>query len=152
MNVELINFDEVFDRAERVVDRTADLRESGPDIDRAFARLESEQFASEGASGRGGRWAPLTRSTEAQKRGRGQILVRTGRLRDSLTRTGHAEHVYRASESEIELGTSVPYAGRHQRGGKRLPAREVISLTPEQAARLFEPVVRRAREEVGRLR
>lgn len=151
MNIEFVNFDAVFDRVEGAVERAGDLRETGPEIDRAFARIESEQFASEGATGRGGRWAPVTRSTEAQKRGRGSILVRTGRLRESLTRSGHADHVYRVSRDELELGTSVPYAGRHQQGGKRLPQREVISLTDEQMARLFEPVVRKAQAEVERL-
>jgi phage gpG-like protein len=151
LDIEILNLDAVFDKAQGVITRTADLRETGPEIDREFADIESRQFASQGATGRGGRWVPLTRSTEAQKRGRGQILVRSGRLRDSLSRTGAPGQVYRATQDEVEIGSSVPYARKHQRGGKRLPAREVISLTDEQMRQLFEPVVRKGREEVQRL-
>ena len=156
MNVELINFDEVFDKVEGVVDRTGDLRRTGDDIDKEFAAIEAEQFASRGASGRGGVWEPLKRSTVEAKRKAGQStepLVRSGRMRDALTRANDPNRGYRPTENEIEWSFPA-YTAIHQKGGKkqRPPQREVVSLTDEQRQRLFAPVVRKAREEVQRLR
>lgn len=45
------------------------------------------------------------------------ILVKTGRLKNSLTVKGAPGNIFRATDGTGEFGTRVPYADRLQRGG-----------------------------------
>ncbi|MFB3921597.1 MAG: phage virion morphogenesis protein [Terriglobia bacterium] len=141
-----------------LADNTPALREIAGD----FREMIAEQFASEGraggtpwtarntsggadiASGRG-RTMSAKRKPQTWRRsamsappsGRGNtspLLVRTGALRDSLTRTG-AGHIEEMDEGSLILGTRVPYAMFHQLGTRRMPARPIIVLTGERAQR-----------------
>lgn len=87
-----------------------------------MGEIESEQWATEAR----GSWAPLAPSTVEQKAREGwppDILVRTGDLRDSLTDPARALEVHLV---EATYGTDVSYAGYHQDGTDRMPARQVI--------------------------
>lgn len=44
------------------------------------------------------------------------ILIRTGRLRDSVGQSYHPDHVTRIHGWTLEIGTTVPYAPYHQQG------------------------------------
>lgn len=90
-----------------------------------FYRQTLENFVLEGA-GTGGRWAPLSPAYAVWKArhfpGTG-ILVRSGALKASLTSAQAPGAVFRAGPTSLEIGTSVPYAMAHQRGGARLRRR-----------------------------
>ncbi len=96
-------------------------------LEQRFAKA----FATEGASS-GSMWAPLSAGYRAWKLraypGRG-ILVRTGRLRGSLT-SGGGGGIRVITPRRGEIGTAVPYARYHQSGTSRMPARPVIRLSP----------------------
>ena len=120
----------------RVIAGVRDLRPVWKDVADDFLEMEREQFASEGRSGSGG-WAPLSPRYAALKAqrypGRG-ILVRTGALRGSLTATG-GRHIRKLTANSLRLGTSVPYAGFHQRGTRRMLQRKVVELSEEDRRR-----------------
>lgn len=44
------------------------------------------------------------------------ILIRSGRLRDSVGQSYHPDHITRIHGWELEVGTKVPYAVFHQQG------------------------------------
>ena len=98
-----------------------------------FFKGEEQQFASGGHSGSGG-WAPLAPSTVAHKRLMGyspDILVRTGALRDALSKiTG--DTIREVDPLMLRLGTTLPYALYHQKGTSVFPARPPIQLTEQQ--------------------
>lgn len=97
-------------------------------------------------------WRPLAASTIAQKRAQGyprlnrqglvpasavqggafgpqNILERTMRLFESWTNPRHPEHVSKLEDGRVVEGTSVPYSGFHQTGGrdgKRPPKRPIV--------------------------
>lgn len=90
-----------------------------------------ERFAQQVAS-TGAAWAPLAPSTIAKK-GHSRILVETGRLGVSLTQPGHpdaiTEIVDEPGQGGFSRGTGVEYAGFHQAGTKRMPARPPVGVT-----------------------
>jgi phage gpG-like protein len=98
-----------------------------------FFKGEEQQFASGGRSGSGG-WAPLAPSTLAHKRLMGyppDILVRTGALRDALSKiTG--DTIREVDPLQLRLGTTLPYGMYHQKGTTVFPARPPIQLNERQ--------------------
>lgn len=92
------------------------------------SRFES-QVASDGSA-----WAPLVPATIARK-GHSRILVETGRLGVSLTQTGHPDAVIEIvdepGQGGFSRGTGVEYAGFHQKGTARMPARPPVGVTEE---------------------
>ena len=78
----------------------------------------------------GGRpaWAPLKVATIARK-GQSTILVQSGRLRKSVTRTSSMKQ----SENELRIGTNLEYAPVHQFGypQKRIPKRAFLLFQKE---------------------
>lgn len=131
----MAEFDRVFIRLGARFD---DLTPIWPDLRDEFWKTEKEQFRSEGSAGSSGKWKPLSKAYAARKLkqyGAKPILERTGRLMKSLTgETG--DTVYQPTKSELAIGTSVPYARHHQRGGGRLPQRKPISLSETQRRRM----------------
>lgn len=101
-----------------------------------MAEIEQERWDNEGPG-----WAGLAASTVEQKLRHGwplDILVRTGELRDSLVDPGQAAREYGRS---LVWETDVPYAGFHQEGTDRMPARPVIDLDADDRRRLEREVV-----------
>lgn len=127
---------------DRTLDRTDDATPAWDAIADSLARAERRQFDSEGGYASGG-WAPLSPRYAAWKErhypGR-PILVRTGRLRASLTERPLGVEVIRP-HSAI-LGSHVPYGLHHQRGGGRLPRRRPVEL-PESVRRQWVQIVQR---------
>lgn len=100
-------------------------------------------FDSEGGATKSGQWPPLS-SAYAKWKARHYpgrpILVRTGTLRESLTKAGHPEAIQDLSDDALSIGTSVPYAIYHQsiRPRKRLPRRAMIDLPESVKARWLQ--------------
>jgi phage gpG-like protein len=117
----------VSDRARTIIPLAAE------ELRQHFFEMEERQFESQGRTGSGG-WVALKASTIAAKVSKGQdprILHATHRLRESLTQYT-ADTVIDVSEHSIFLGTSVPYAEVHQKGGQDY----VAGLAPKEARRL----------------
>lgn len=112
---------------------------------------EVKQFNSEGAYGAGGqagyasgsKWAPLSPAYEAWKSqhypGKG-ILVRTGALRNSLTKRPFG--IDEVHPTHVQFGSGLPYGIFHQKGTSKMPARPVISL-PETLRREWVKILQR---------
>lgn len=107
-----------------------------------FYKVEKAQFGSEGSAGKSGKWQSLTspyKEIKAKKWGDQPILQASGRLYKSLTANG-ADSVYEDSNLELTLGSSLPYAGYHQKGTRKMAARPPISLNDEQITQITKPI------------
>lgn len=106
-----------------------------------FYHIEDEQFAT---GGRSNKWQALSpayaRRKDQQFPGR-LTMERTGALMDSLTVKGAPGRMLRKTETEMEIGTAIPYAEYHQRGGAKMPRRKVIDFTPADE-RAWEDIAR----------
>ena len=83
-----------------------------------FYASEALIFASEGAN-RGGRWDPNSPGYAAIKKsnwGDVPVLQLTGALVRSMTMKGSTGGVLDIQPLEMTVGTSLPYADKHQRG------------------------------------
>lgn len=116
-----------------------------------FFKGEEQQFESEGSHGSGG-WSPLAPSTAEQKARLGyppDILVRTGKLKNSLASMS-GDTVRDVQPHMLRLGTTVPYAIYHQKGTRRMPARPPIQLNERQKVEwtkiVHQHLVRAARD------
>jgi len=124
-----------------------DLRPVWEDIYDDLLKRERAVFAQEGkafsktremgeGAGAWGPWEPLNEDYAKRKLAQGygsKILVRTGRLKESLTQRGGADAVFEVSLQAISMGTKVPYAGYHQTGTRRMPVREPLRISEVQA-------------------
>lgn len=128
----------------RVGQSLSDLRPIWDNVQKEFWQIEDEVFKSENARGASGKWQPLTRpyaKQKAQRYGVKTILRASDRLYESLTKkTG--DTVLLKEPQEFGIGTSVPYAGYHQRGGKKLPKRPVIDFSESHKTRLTKTIQR----------
>jgi len=138
-----IDGEEQFDRAFNRLDHISDLRSIWGDVADEFYKIEAEQFASEGSAGASGKWAPLSalyaKSKIVKFPGK-TILRRTDSLFASLTGKEAPGAIFRPMESELQLGSSVPYGIYHQRGTSRMPARKPISMSEDQKRRMQKAI------------
>jgi phage gpG-like protein len=93
---------------------------------------ERELFATSGASS-GEPWAELKESTLRRKAALGYpsaILIASSDLEASLTEQG-GDHVEEITPFGLTFGTSVPYAGFHQKGAPNanIPQRKVLDFS-----------------------
>ena len=63
------------------------------------------------------------------------LLVRTGALRDSLTRKGAAGHVEELDRQTLSIGSRLSYALFHQLGTRRMAARPIVVLSDARGAK-----------------
>lgn len=117
-------------RFTRFISDLTDLTPAFEQMADEFNQWEEEAFATGGASS-GNAWPPLAASTAAHKTRRrgGQILVESGRLMRSLTTPNAQDAIRDITGRKMTLGTDTPYAGFHQTGTSRMPARPIIRLT-----------------------
>lgn len=97
-------------------------------------QLDSARRFDTGASGR---WKALTKRTTNEKIAEGNnngILVRTGRLRDSLTRGDGPDTIRTANSRHMHYGTKVPYAKYHHEGRGRNPERPLWNPISDKSA------------------
>lgn len=146
-------FNRTFSRLDAQFD---DLTNIWPDVRDKFWEIEKEQFNTEGASGRSGRWKSLSKAYAAQKISRYgsglKILYATGDLMRALT-SNTPDTYYRTTKSEIAIGTTLARGIYHQRGAGNLPKREVISFSQKNQKEMMQTVqkalVRELRKGVG---
>jgi phage gpG-like protein len=89
----------------------------------------NEQFATEGAHGEAGGWRPLSpeyAKWKAKHYPGAPILVRTGKMKDLLLDKSSSVTVTKQSMIYAPLSE---YAGYHQRGTVKMPARKPVNLT-----------------------
>ena len=128
----------------RFVDNIQDLSPVWGEVRDEFWEIERELFDSEGSSGASGGWAPLSpryARWKAQHYPGARIMHRHGVLEESLTGPGSGS-IVRMRPQELALGSSVRYAGYHQRGTGRMPARKVIDLAGASKTRIMKIIQR----------
>lgn len=117
-----------------------------------FREMVAQQFATEGRA-EGTPWAPResarvgadgVRPLRGERRS--PLLVRTGALRDSLTRKGATGGIEALDGQTLSIGSRLPYAIFHQLGTRRMPARPLIVLNDARAAK-WTGFIRSAIEE-----
>jgi len=129
----------------------ANMRESFEEIHEDFLEMEAGQFDSKGARGGVKQWKDLAPSTLIEKSRLMRMglaismdpLIRTGKLRESMIREGAEGNITRINADSMEMGTSIPYAVYHQKGGGNLPKREVIQLTNDDKKRWVNIIQKR---------
>lgn len=87
-------------------------------------------------SPKGQKWAKLDSQTVRKRKvnrdGASQILVDTGRLKNSLTSEGNKDSVRRVTKNTLTIGTKTPYAEFHMNGTIRnLPPRPMMFFPNE---------------------
>jgi phage gpG-like protein len=135
----VIELDRAFNRVDQVI---SDFRSIWPNVAKEFYGIEQEQFASEGAHGASGKWAPLSPAYKNWKETHfpGEpILKREHSLYESLTSPDGLASVFRPERDQLTIGSNEPYATAHQRGG-RLPRRPPISLTGDDKRRITKAI------------
>lgn len=125
----------------------SDWRPVWEELEQVFYQIEEQQFKEEGRSNT---WTPLSAGYARWKKVRypgKKILERTGELRRSLTGRGGSP-IRELTPDSLTLGTSLPYARYHQRGGSRLPSRPPIDITPRDERKFVKEMLR-AMQEIG---
>lgn len=111
----------------RIRDRASNERSMFRGLVARFKDSEKKIFASQGQA-LGRRWRALSpeyAQAKARQYPGAPILVRTGRLRASLTE----KPIVRFRGNTMEVGTNVPYSEYHQRGMGNNPVRRHVGLT-----------------------
>lgn len=118
-----------------------------------FRKIEKEQFAGEGI-GPSGKWKALSAAyakRKIKKWGSTPILQASGRLVKSLTGNS-SDSVVEKTADELTIGTTVPYAGYHQRGTKTMPSRPPVDLSEQHTDRLGKVITRKMKQLVANAR
>lgn len=111
----------------RWADRAVDARPAFDAIATQLMAFEDARFEAQGY----GTWPPLAASTVAQKRREGldpRILHATHDLRNSLTRRGDEHQQLIVTDDFLLFGTTLDYAGFHQRG-RGVPRRRPLQFS-----------------------
>jgi hypothetical protein len=124
---------QLFEAINGLIEAVSDQRERGwqPNVD---VRLDYQQrhMDSEGS----GDWPELSAGYAADKEaavGNLPVLQYSTRMYRSLTEEGADNYVREESAESLKVGSSDPKAGYHHYGAGRLPVREVIRVTDEEA-------------------
>lgn len=135
---------EVLNRSFNRIDQyISDLRGVWPNVVKEFYGVIHEQFASEGAHGASGRWAPLSLAYAKFKAVAfpGQTILKASTsLYESLTNPDAPDAIFRMEPMQLTVGTKDPKAMGHQRGKRNLPARPIISLTNDDKRRVTKSI------------
>lgn len=136
-----------------IQDDVKDFRPAFELIYAEFLETESKQFGAEGSFEGNSKWAPLSEDYETWKSrhfpGK-PILELHGNLKRSLTERSAPGAVYRASDKDLEMGTSINYAIYHQRGTRKMPARKPIELSEAQKQRWVQIMRKTFKEKIDR--
>lgn len=124
------------------VRRSANLKPAFDAFHPVWLASEANIFATGGPPAE--KWPPLQAAYRLWKVAHGysdRPLVRTGRLRGSVTEAGHPDAVWQATPKTIRIGTSVPYGVYHQTG-RGVPRRRFLFITPN-ALKALGTIVKR---------
>ena len=114
--VELARLSDELDLLERIVNAPA--RYFQDDIVAELIDDEESIFASSG----GGRWPPRKDNLPHP------LLIKTGRLMDSLTNISDPDNILEVSDERIRFGTYVEYGIYHEEGTDRIPQRSFLEI------------------------
>ncbi|MDQ2668464.1 MAG: phage virion morphogenesis protein [Gemmatimonadota bacterium] len=126
--------------------RARDMRPAWPAVLQAFRVAVGRAFATEGSS-TGAPWAPLAKSTQAERVRLGfgaahPILHRTGKLERALT-IGEGSYASTGATSlALRLSSEVGYFKYHQSASPRthLPRRAPVLLTADDRTQILNPI------------
>lgn len=90
--------------------------------------------------GKGGGPAPPHAPSTVAKYGQHQLLVLSGALMRSATRSTGEGSDYSYSENGLSVGVDIPYAKYHQYGTKHIPQRKFFYLSDDGRGRIAEKV------------
>jgi phage gpG-like protein len=129
----------------RIADRVIDFSPAFVQIADDIRASEQELFDTEGASA-GRPWERLRPHTVQAKLAHGQdprILHRDGPLEASLTEghggtPGDPNQVVVITPSALAFGSSLPYAGAHQRGSGHVPQRRPMDFSEHTKQQLVK--------------
>lgn len=125
-------------RFSRFSDALEDMTPAFKEITKRFYAGERKQFATQGGWGSGG-WKPLSPEYAKRKPGR-SILVVSGKLESSLTKSGASGNVEIIQRDMLILGSDLPYGIYHQKGTKNMPIRKPIEL-PEAERKEWTSII-----------
>jgi phage gpG-like protein len=136
----------------RIADRLIDFTPAFIKIADDIRASEQQLFDTEGASA-GRPWQALRQHTIDAKVRQGQdprILHRDGALEQSLTK-GHGgtpadNQILIITPSALAMGSSLPYAGAHQRGTGSLPQRRPMDFAEHTKQQLIKRLQAHAME------
>lgn len=132
-----VQLDRAFNRVEQEI---SDFRDFWPGVIRAFYEIETEQFATEGAQGASGQWAPLSLAYKVFKErefpGK-TILRREDALYESMIGPDALDSILRPEPDELIIGSALPYALiQHKK-------RPIISLSDDNKRKMVKSIQRR---------
>lgn len=89
------------------------------------------------------KWPALRPSTVADRLRHGYsgahpILQRTGELHWSATLKGASDNVFQVGTNSLVVGSANPYAGFHQTGTRRMPARPIVGVGWQQTSQIVD--------------
>lgn len=141
----VISNDAQFARALRdAAKRVDNLSFAYKEISRDWRKSNKAQFSLQGS----GQYPPLSpryKQEKAKRYPRASILVATGRLRDSVTKASHKDHINLIKKSGLILGTKTPYGIYHQsdRPRRKIPQRKFLFIGPEAPRSAPSPITGR---------
>ena len=114
------------------------------EISKYLMQITETQFESQGRRG-GGSWKHNTPKWTKRKIVKGwnplilhQMHPRSGSLRRSVTRPRTKGQVLVITNTSINFGSSLPYAGRHQYGYGKTPARPFLKVTKGDSKKITQ--------------
>lgn len=93
--------------------------------------VEATIFQSQGRRG-GGSWKKLSPEWSFRKRVASldpRIMIATGDLLKAMTQHGAAHQIFQVDDGQLVMGTTLPYAHRHQYGRGGMPRRSFVKIT-----------------------
>ena len=126
--------DDLIESLEETRKRLKDFRPFLEDFAKPEMHLQADELFELSGATEWGRWAKLKASTVAQKTRAGydlRILHRKGRLRRAYTQDSPDSRV-KITKNRLLFTNTVPYAGFHESGTSRMPARKVVSRNRAQ--------------------
>lgn len=132
-----VQLDRAFNRVDQEI---SDFRNFWPGVITAFYEIETEQFATEGAQGASGQWAPLSPAYKLFKErefpGK-SILRREDALYESMTSSDALDSILRPEQNELTIGSALPYAlAQHK-------TRPIVSLSEDNKRKIVKSIQQR---------
>ena len=142
----------------KVSDATSDLITAFKAAGKQLEKIEADNFQSENAKGKSGRWKPLSKAYEKQKLKKfgtfallAGVEIATEKLYKSLTGKT-SDSIERIDKQEAAFGTSLKYAKAQHFGyaPRNLPARPLIDPSDEQLKEISKVMRKEIVKEVKR--
>jgi phage gpG-like protein len=123
----------------------SDLRPAWRPVSDELFSITRAQFATQGARGPAGKWekradSTVDRYSSINRRGftvLNETLRRTDAMFKAVTLRRAPHGIYDEQADSLTVGTDLPYAAIHQKGGPKIPQRKIYDLTERDAARLM---------------